>query len=246
MPSAEQSTFADQNDIAMDSDAIDLAASPQQALLPDLAIDDVLSLQSRDRILAVVMDTAKSRVSISTFPGPEFLDTLIKTCIIKRAKQDCWLHPGTFHSDQTRPELLTALVAGGCICFGIQTVSRTGLLLQEVVRLSLERLVFVPFVFSGFCMLSEKLVRSGQQRHTRSAIFTSVHVVDRYRGNLWSQTKDGNCGKPVSTTLYSEVTSPMKCSDFSNSIFRRYGGSEHSTILCTRQFLLFQKMIKIR
>jgi hypothetical protein len=65
----------------------------------------------------------------------------MKIGITKRVKTDSWLHLGTFRCGQSRPELLTALVAAGCVCLGIIEISKMGLLFQEIVRLSLESLV---------------------------------------------------------------------------------------------------------
>lgn len=104
-------------------------------------IQDHLSQAVRDRIFQLVTKTAGSQVSIPSFPSPECLDKLIKVGIAKRAETDAWIHPYTFKSESSRPEFLTALVAAGCICFGIPSVSRTGLVLQEIVRVSLNDLV---------------------------------------------------------------------------------------------------------
>lgn len=85
--------------------------------------------------------TTQSRISIPSFPSADSLDILIKVGIAKRTETDAWIHPYTFESEKARPEFLTALVAAGCVCFGIPSVSRTGLLLQEIVRVALGGLV---------------------------------------------------------------------------------------------------------
>ncbi|KAI7040858.1 hypothetical protein KC352_g46612, partial [Hortaea werneckii] len=61
--------------------------------------------------------------------------------IAKKFETDAWIHPFTFKSEDCRPELLTALVAAGCVCFGVKTVSRTGLVLLEIVRVALSRVI---------------------------------------------------------------------------------------------------------
>lgn len=76
-----------------------------------------------------------------TFPSAEILDTLIKVGIAKRLETDAWIHPYTFNSEQTRPELLIALIAAGCVCFGDPAVNRTGLVLLEIARVALNKLI---------------------------------------------------------------------------------------------------------
>jgi hypothetical protein len=100
-----------------------------------------LSPASRDRIFKLVTGTAQAHISIPSFPDAACLDKLIKVGIAKRIENDAWFHPYTFDSNRSIPELLTALVAAGCICFGIPAVNRTGLTLQEISRMALNRLV---------------------------------------------------------------------------------------------------------
>lgn len=76
-----------------------------------------------------------------SFPDAACLDKLIKVGIAKRTENDAWIHPYTFDSNSVIPELLITLVAAGCICFGIPAVNRTGLILQEISRMALNKLV---------------------------------------------------------------------------------------------------------
>lgn len=89
----------------------------------------------------LVVTTADSRISVPTFPSAEILDSLVKTGITKRIETDAWLHPYTFSSENARSELLIALVAAGCVCFGVPTVNRTGLVLLEIARVALNKLI---------------------------------------------------------------------------------------------------------
>lgn len=47
---------------------------------------------------------------------------------------DAWIHSYTFGAETARPELLIALIAAGCVCFGTPSVSKTGLVLFELTR----------------------------------------------------------------------------------------------------------------
>lgn len=141
MPSAQQSAFNEQSHFSINATSVDLVASPETRFGHDATLPDALTYQERDSILLMLKSTVKDRVPISNFPTPDVLTTLVGTCVVKRLRTDQWFHSPTFESRSARTELLAALIAGGCICFGIRDISRTGLLLQEVVRMSLDRLV---------------------------------------------------------------------------------------------------------
>ncbi|RHZ64278.1 uncharacterized protein CDV56_105872 [Aspergillus thermomutatus] len=100
-----------------------------------------LSSHARDEIFQLVVRTGNPRLSVSSFPTAEHLDLLIKIGIAKRTETGAWIHPYTFYHPESRPELLTALVAAGCVCCGILSISKTGLVLQEIVRVALSQLV---------------------------------------------------------------------------------------------------------
>jgi hypothetical protein len=139
-PERNQRAFSEHDGITLDERHVDLASSPHHPYSSDVTIPDRLSQQSRDRIFQLVSKTAKSQISIPSFPSADCLDKLIKVGIAKRTETDAWIHPYTFNSESSRPEFLTVLVAAGCICFGIPSVNRTGLVLQEIVRVSLNAL----------------------------------------------------------------------------------------------------------
>jgi hypothetical protein len=139
-PEHNQKAFGEHDGITLDERHVDLASSPHHPYSSDVTIPDRLSQQSRDRIFQLVSKTARSQISIPSFPSAECLDKLIKVGIAKRTETDAWIHPYTFDSESSRSEFLTMLVAAGCICFGIPSVNRTGLVLQEIVRVSLNAL----------------------------------------------------------------------------------------------------------
>jgi hypothetical protein len=140
VPKRNQNAFSEDEGITLDERQVDLALSPHQPHASNVVIPGRLSQQIRDRMLQLVLKTAHSRVSISSFPSADCLDKLIKVGIAKRTEGDAWIHPYTFDAEAARPEFLTALVVAGCICFGIPSVNKTGLVLQEIVRVSLQEL----------------------------------------------------------------------------------------------------------
>ena len=141
MPDRNQNAFSEHEGITIDERNVDIASSPHEPCSSNIIIPDHLSQQARDRIFQLVSKTARSQISIPSFPSAECLGKLVKVGIAKRTETDAWIHPYTFESETARPEFLTALVAAGCVCFGVPSVSRTGLVLQEIVRVALNRLV---------------------------------------------------------------------------------------------------------
>jgi hypothetical protein len=136
-PEHNQKAFDEHEGITLDERQVDLSSPPHHPYSSDIIIPDRLSQTSRDRIFQLVSKTARSQISIPSFPSADCLDKLVKVGIAKRTETDAWIHPYSFESENAHPEFLTALVAAGCICFGIPSVNRTGLVLQEIVRVSL-------------------------------------------------------------------------------------------------------------
>ncbi|KAH7074454.1 C2H2 type zinc finger domain-containing protein [Paraphoma chrysanthemicola] len=139
-PERNQHAFSEHDNITLDERNVDLASSPHMPHSSNVVIPDRLSAGARDRIFQLVSKTARSQISIPSFPSAECVEKLIKVGIAKRLETDAWIHPYAFESETSRPEFLTALVAGGCVCFGIPSVNRTGLALQEIVRVALNNL----------------------------------------------------------------------------------------------------------
>ncbi|KAJ4376924.1 hypothetical protein N0V86_006362 [Didymella sp. IMI 355093] len=137
---AFKQSACEHENIMLDESNVDLAASPHMPYSSNIVIPDQLSAAARDRIFQLVSKTARSQITIPAFPSADCVDKLIKVGIAKRTETDAWIHPYLFESETARPEYLTALVAAGCVCFGIPAVSKTGLALQEIVRVALNNL----------------------------------------------------------------------------------------------------------
>ncbi|CZT18285.1 uncharacterized protein RCC_04129 [Ramularia collo-cygni] len=140
-PEANSNAFSEHGSFPLDEGQVNLASSPHQQPLPQLVLQRDLSPRLRDRLFQLVVKTAESHISIPTFPSTECLNLLLKVGLTKRMETDVWIHPYTFDAETTRPELLIALIAAGCICFGIPSVSKTGLVLFELTRAALHKLV---------------------------------------------------------------------------------------------------------
>jgi hypothetical protein len=141
VPGRNQHAFSEHEGPLLDERNVDIATPPHEPCASNIVISDHLSAQTRDRIFQLVSKTAQSQIAIPSFPSADCLDKLIKVGIAKRIETDAWIHPFSFCSESAMTEFVTALVAAGCVCFGIPSVSRTGLVLQEIVRVALMRLV---------------------------------------------------------------------------------------------------------
>ncbi|KAL4811887.1 hypothetical protein BDW67DRAFT_141805 [Aspergillus spinulosporus] len=142
VPEKNQNGFSEDGQIPLrDGDMTASISSLHRSRLEALNIRGKLTQQMRDNIFQLVLATAGPRLSVPSFPTAESLDALIKIGISKRTETDAWIHPYTLYRQNSRPELLTALVAAGCVCSAIPSVGKAGVLLLEIVRVSLAHLV---------------------------------------------------------------------------------------------------------
>ncbi|KAL2833130.1 hypothetical protein BJY01DRAFT_94919 [Aspergillus pseudoustus] len=142
IPQKNQNGFSEEAHIPLrDGDMTASISSLHKSRLEALNIRGKLTNQLRDHIFQLILRTAGTRLSVPSFPTAESLDALIKIGISKRTETDAWIHPYTLYLQDSRPELLTALVAAGCVCSGIPSINKTGVLLLEIVRVSLAQLV---------------------------------------------------------------------------------------------------------
>lgn len=141
VPGSNQRAPTDQTQINIDQDTAGQAAKSPSCRNLRVQIKDKMDLATRDSLLQFISRTTQADVTISAFPDPSFLDLLIQTGLSKRGSRDGCVHPASISYKEMRPELLTALMLAGCVCLGFEAINKSGLVLQEVVRLSLERLV---------------------------------------------------------------------------------------------------------
>ncbi|KAL4797787.1 hypothetical protein BDV19DRAFT_37991 [Aspergillus venezuelensis] len=142
VPAKNQTGFSDDGQIPLqDGDMTASISSLHRSRLESLKIRGKLSSQLRDHIFQLILATGGSHLSVPSFPTAESLDALIKIGISKRTETDAWIHPYTLYRYDSRPELLTALVAAGCVCSAIPTIGKAGVTLLEIVRVSLAQLV---------------------------------------------------------------------------------------------------------
>ena len=104
MPERNQNAFSEHENITLDERNV--ASSPHMPYSSNVVIPDRLSAGARDRIFQLVSKTARSQITIPSFPSAECVGKLIKVGIAKRTETDAWIHPYTFNSETARPEWL--------------------------------------------------------------------------------------------------------------------------------------------
>ncbi|KAJ5122209.1 hypothetical protein N7448_003341 [Penicillium atrosanguineum] len=110
-------------------------------LIPNnLTVHEKLSSRSRDEIFRLIVKTGDDRLSIPEIPAVEHLDILIKIGLARKLDVNPWIHLYTCYHDRPRPEFLAALVVMGCISCFAPTINKTGIVLQDIVRLALRNL----------------------------------------------------------------------------------------------------------
>ncbi|KAL4944372.1 hypothetical protein BDV06DRAFT_210294 [Aspergillus oleicola] len=133
IPAKNQTGFSEDGQIPLeDADMTASISSLHRSRLESLKIRGKLSNQLRDNIFQLVLATGGSQLSVASFPTAGSLDTLIKIGISKRTETDAWIHPYTLYRYDSRPELLTAVVAAGCVCSAIPSIGKAGVLLLEI------------------------------------------------------------------------------------------------------------------
>ena len=83
-PESKQHAFSEHNDIRLDEANLHSAASPLEPYAETFSIPDKVSMRSRDEIFQLILRTAKSQISIPSFPAADCLELLMKIGIAKR------------------------------------------------------------------------------------------------------------------------------------------------------------------
>ncbi|PWY65410.1 hypothetical protein BO83DRAFT_321137 [Aspergillus eucalypticola CBS 122712] len=106
----------------------------------NLTFHEKLSSRLRDELFRLIVKTGDDTLSIPELPTVDHLDILIKIGLAKKVDINPWIHLYTFYSNSPRPELIAALVSTGCISCLTPTMNKTGIIMQEVVRVALRNL----------------------------------------------------------------------------------------------------------
>ncbi|KAL2844813.1 hypothetical protein BJY01DRAFT_263779 [Aspergillus pseudoustus] len=147
VPAPQDNGYAEHGNLLLNNQT-GADATPQS--LRDLEMgpgpDDSVDLASRDKILSIVLSQMPHPFSLNaaSFPSPELLDRLIRYYLsVPSSNPDVWIHPPTFTTKGSPPELLLAMAAAGAVLTPDPALRRLGFAMQEVLRHQL------PAVFEG-------------------------------------------------------------------------------------------------
>lgn len=115
----------------------------------DRVVQDKLDQSSRDKILAVVLDTCTASSSVfpttssdaikiqiaASFPSAEIMDTLTNIFLASHlCSVTGWIHFGTLALNSQWPEWLVTAAAAGATMTSVPTLRKFGFAIQEAVR----------------------------------------------------------------------------------------------------------------
>lgn len=101
-----------------------------------------LSQTSRDKILAMILSTCKPNSiprAVACFPSISLLDSLFQFSLTSpgsHAKH--WIHAPTLLAGQTRPEVLSAIIAAGAVLTPDVAIRKVGYAIQEAIRTAVQ------------------------------------------------------------------------------------------------------------
>ena len=96
----------------------------------------------RDRMFYLVCNMNKFTQRVPDFPSLEILNHVIKAFFVKQSYQvDNWIHVPTLSAADSHPEFLLALVTAGSTVISVPAIWKMGLVLQDVVRVTIGDLV---------------------------------------------------------------------------------------------------------
>lgn len=143
IPERNHNAFTGQEEINVQADRVDATdqhISPTVKRLVQCELDQ----EARDRMIRVVTKIAQNKLEMPSFPSLELLEDLIDVFLLQDGSAiDTFVHAASFSSKTARTELLMAMVSAGSRYVALAPVWKMGLVLQEVVRLS------VAEVFEG-------------------------------------------------------------------------------------------------
>lgn len=135
----------DQGSLALNEDHLPSGLTPGSAVNAaglDLGSNIKLDVQSRDRMFALTLSLFNSGKTSPKFPSLDVLNHIIQVFFVReKYRVDNWTHAATFNPSDASPYLLNALVSTGSTAISVPAIWKMGLALQDVIRLSLGKLV---------------------------------------------------------------------------------------------------------
>lgn len=147
-PSQGDHVLRDQRDLEVDGESISSALSPafnSRRVQSEGCVFPPISTNLRDRMFYLVSATNKYANGSISFPSLDILNNVIEAFFTRQNHQiDTWIHVPTISLKTVCPEFLIALVMGGSAVISIPSIWKMGLVLFDVIRVTVGDLVSSP------------------------------------------------------------------------------------------------------
>lgn len=134
-PGHHNSSYEEQGNLSLSADAFIQAT---RMVSGRISVTERLALSSRDKILAMVLETCipiNQPRTVESFPSAEILDGLVQCFCYWHSKQtDTWMHIPSLNPNTIMTELLGMIIATGAVRTSIIAVQKLGFALMESVR----------------------------------------------------------------------------------------------------------------
>ncbi|KAH7039036.1 c6 zinc finger domain-containing protein [Macrophomina phaseolina] len=171
----------------------DDAASPDARYKLDQRIlSERLEQSSRDKLLAIILNTCDSTTMgrvVSSFPSTDLLDDFLQCFFAQEGPRvDSFIHIPTFNPNKIKAELLGALVAAGAVSTDIKALQKLGYAIQEAVRIALvdviERKNAITrelWAIQSFMLIIDVFLWSGNRR--------KMEIAESQQQPLWTMLR---------------------------------------------------------
>ncbi|KAH7413212.1 hypothetical protein BKA64DRAFT_348221 [Cadophora sp. MPI-SDFR-AT-0126] len=140
-PAQKDRILNDQDNLAVDEENISTTLTPGSTIsLPGYQSYESPSIDARlrDRMFYLVCNMNKFTQRVPDFPSLDILNHVIKAFFVKQSYQvDNWIHVPTLSAAESHPEFLLGLVTAGSTVISVPAIWKMGLVLQDVVRVTL-------------------------------------------------------------------------------------------------------------
>ncbi|SMR55831.1 unnamed protein product [Zymoseptoria tritici ST99CH_3D1] len=132
VPPSGVGAFAEHNELNVDEDRVNAAnrlTTPRSGQVSYCSLEQ----SNRDQMIRII--TKCTALSMPSFPTLQLLEDLINVCLLEDSHAiDSHIHIPTLDTQNTRTELLLAMVARGAAFISFPPIWKMGMMLQDVVR----------------------------------------------------------------------------------------------------------------
>ena len=144
-PAPKDRILGNRDNLALDEESIPSTLTPRSfGVVPNGQGLRFPSLDAglRDKMFYVVATMNKYASGIPKFPSLDVVNHIIEAFFVRHSHQvDTWMHVPTLSLTDAHPEFLLALVMGGSTVISVPGIWKMGLVLQDVIRVTVGELV---------------------------------------------------------------------------------------------------------